>query len=527
MSQEQQPRLLRRIRVPFTIVILASLAIAALWLRPDSRLDSNAPNTLLIVWAALGLLGLWFILFSGAAFRWRAVVLALGVGAVAGGIWLMSAGYLVFDGDMVIHLRAPWVRHADVVAAHRQAQGSGTSAELVLSMDHDWPEFRGKNRDGVVLGPKLSRDWKAQPPRLLWKQPCGEGFGSLAIAGNLLVTMEQRGDFEAVVAYDTETGAERWKYEYPARFWEPLGGLGPRATPTIADGDVFALGAEGHLVCLDARTGKPHWQTNILEGGVNLRWGMSGSPLVVDEKVIVNPGYQGAESPENKAVVAYSRHSGQIVWATPGKRAGYSSPMLANIADHRQIVLFDGGQVAGYEIDNGKRLWSYPWSRTREDINVAQPIIWPDGRVFISSGYGTGCALIQVSRENDTWRVQEVWHRPNKPLRCKISSPVEYQGFLYGLDEGILACIDAKDGTVRWREGRYGHGQLLRYEDRLIILDEKGNLVLVEATPENFNELAKVKAIRSDPRTWNVPAVAHGRIYVRNEHEMACFDLRE
>jgi outer membrane protein assembly factor BamB len=528
MSREiASPGTLRAIRVPLLIVALTAVAITALWLQPGARLDSKAPNTVFLVWAGLALLMLWFVLFSGSAIRWRLVVLALGFASVATGVWLMTAGYLVFDGDMVIHLRAPWVRHNEIVAAHRQAQQALPTSEVDLHGDYNWPEFRGPRRDGVVRGPRLARDWNVKPPRLLWKQPCGEGFGSMAIAGNLLVTLEQRGDSEAVVAYDTETGKERWKHEYPARFWEPLGGLGPRATPTIADGFVYSLGAKGHLVCLEAQTGAHHWTVNILENGVNLQWGMAGSPLIVDNKVIVNPGYQGADSPENKAVVAYDRVTGNQVWATPGKRAGYSSPMLATLADHRQIVLFDGGQVAGYEPASGKLLWSYPWNRTREDINVAQPIVWPDGRVFISSGYGVGCALIQVTAQSGNWEVKELWHRPNKPLRCKISSPVEYNGYLYGLDEGILACIDARDGTLKWRDGRYGHGQLLRYEDLLIILDEKGNLVLVEARPDRYHELGKVKAIRSDPRTWNVPAVANGRIYVRNEHEMACYDLRD
>lgn len=515
-------------RVPLLILAVTLIGIALLWSQPDVPLDSKAPNTLFLSFAGAMLLGVWFIFFSGAAMRWRWLVFGMGIGAIGLGIWLMKAGYLVFDGDMVLHFRTPRTGPDNEGAAASTPGGNATPlGEVTLKGEFDWPEYRGPRRDGVVLGPRLSRDWTAKPPRLLWKHPCGEGFASMAIAGNLLVTIEQRGDFEAVVGYDTQTGRERWKYEYRARFWEPLGGLGPRATPTISGDSVYSLGAEGHLVCLDARTGAHRWTVPILERNPNLTWGTAGSPLVVDDMVIVNPGHQDPGKTENRAVVAYHRETGAVVWTAPGQRAGYSSPMLVNLHDRRQIVLFDGRQVAGYDLEKGDLLWSYPWDRTREDINVAQPIVWPDGRVFISSGYGVGSALIQVSRQSNRWVVTELWRRPNKPLRCKMSSPVEYQGYIYGLDEGILSCIDAKDGAVQWREGRYGHGQLLRYEDLLIILDEKGHLVLVEATPTRFHEMGKVKAIRSDPRTWNVPALADGRIFVRNEHEMACFDLRD
>lgn len=516
-----------RFAIPIVILLITAALLAAMWLRPGVPLGSKAPNTFFLSIAAIGALWLWAVLLSGAKWYIRVPILLAGVAAGLGFVGLAMTGHLVFDGDMVPSMRSPFEGHADAVEAERQQQGPPPSTPVEISdRPTDWPEFRGPKRDGVVVrGPKLSRDWKAKPPKQVWKQLCGEGWSSFAVAGNLVVTIEQRRDNEAIIAYDAATGRERWKHEYKARFFEVLGGVGPRATPTISEGEVFSLGGMGHLVCLDALSGSQKWMVNILEGGSNLMWGMAGSPLVVDGKVIVNPGKQTTTDAE-RGLVAYDRKTGKQVWASPGFKAGYASPMLATFLGEQQIVLLDGEQVAGFHIPTGGRIWTYPWRDTNQDINVAQPLVLDDNRVFISSGYGVGCAMLKIDREGEVWNAKPIYRKENKPLRCKMSGPVEYQGHIYGLDEGILACIDAATGEEKWRDGRYGHGQLLRFEDLLIILDERGNLVLVEATPLAHRELGKVKAIKAE-RTWNVPAMVDGRIFVRNDREMACFDLRE
>lgn len=514
----------RRIGIPALIVLLAVAAIAASWLVPGQALDARNFYTFLIVDFAVVLLSLWFIFLSGTRWYVRAAGVALELIILA-----IIIPNTVFDGDMVPHFKNPFDRQYDDLEKQRGEQARELAAKPIelTATATDWPEFRGRKRDGVVVGPKLARDWKTKPPRQIWKQPCGAGYGSFAISGNLLVTLEQRRDNEAIVGYDTETGRERWKYEYAAKFWEALGGLGPRATPTIADGDVYSLGAVGHLVCVDAKTGAHRWTVNILGETPNLKWGMAGSPLVVDDKVIVNPGYQGDSQGENRAVSAYDRKSGKLVWATASRKAGYSSPMLATIDQVRQVILLDGNQVAGYDVSNGAMLWTYPWDETNQDINVAQPIVWEkQGRVFVSSGYTIGCAMLHVWKSPEGWKIKEEWKNVNKPLRCKMSSPVEYQGFLYGLDEGMLACIEAKSGKLKWKGDRFGHGQMLRCDDLLILLAENGDLVLFDLSPEEQRLVGRVPAIKA-PRTWNTPAMANGRIYVRNDKEMACFDLRD
>ena len=527
MSDKPRRRTFFGFWLPLLVIAGAALGVATKWLVPrETTRDNQNFSTLAIVLLALLGLGLWVLSLSG--WRWFVRVPALLLGVVAGGVTLSS---IVFSGDMAVSFRWPWEKSQHrIVAEHREQQPKADSSKSVsveIGPD-DSPEFRGRNRDGVATGPKLSRDWKKQPPKLLWKQPCGPGWASFAVAGNLAVTIEQRDANEAITAYDVDTGREVWKYEYPARFREPLGGPGPRATPTISGGDVFSLGAKGDLVCLDGAKGTRKWAVNILGERPNAMWAMSGSPLIVDDRVIVNPGRQSDRPEGQGAVAAYDRSTGKKLWETGDTKAGYSSPMLVTISEKKQIVLLDGKQVGGFDAGDGTPLWNYAWDKTNQDINVAQPIVFGDGRVFISSGYAVGCAMLQPRRAaNGRWSVEELWRNENKPLRCKFTSPVEYQGHLYGLDDGRLACIEAKTGKLLpdWKAGNYGHGQLVRWEDLLIILSERGQLVVVEATPAAHRELGKVQAIKAD-RTWNVPALANGRIYVRNDLEMACFDLR-
>ena len=516
--------------LPILDVVVSGLGVAAVWFLPrETTRDNQNFTTLIIVVLALVVLALWMICLSG--WRWYVrvpsfLMLSLLAGTVPVGV---ASSRIIFTGDMAIGVRWPWEKTPDqVVAEHRRAQPKleTTRTTTVEIGPNDWPEFRGRKRDGVATGPALSRDWAKHPPKLLWKQPCGPGWASFAVAGNVAVTIEQRNDNEAVIAYDVDTGAEVWKHEYPARFREPLGGPGPRATPTIVGGEVFSLGAKGDLVCLDGATGKLKWSANILGGRPNLQWGMSGSPLVVDDMVIVNPGRQSDTPTGQGAIAAHDRKTGTKVWETGDTKAGYASPMLTDLFGHRQIILFDGKQVGGFDVLDGTPLWNYPWDKTNQDINVAQPLVFDDGRVFISSGYAVGCAKLQLRNIGGRiWTVNEVWRNENKPLRCKFTNPVEHRGFIYGLDDGRLACIEAESGKLRWKDGNYGHGQLVRWDDLLIILSERGNLVLAEATPDHHRELGRIKAIEAE-RTWNVPALANGRIFVRNDREMACFDLR-
>ena len=269
------------------------------------------------------------------------------------------------------------------------------------------------------------------------------------------------------------------------------------------------------------------WSVDILKDNQNILWGMSGSPLVFDNVVVVNPGAQTAAA-AGRALVAYDRATGEEVWHGGNHRAGYSSPMLATLAGRRQILLFDGEGIGGYDCQTGKELWWHEWE-TMNGINVAQPVVLEGDRVFVSSAYGVGCNVFHIVNSGTVLKAEPVWSAPNKKMQCKFTSPVAYQGFLYGLDEGYLACLDPATGERLWKGRNYGHGQLLLSGDLLVILGERGNLALVKASPQwdgsTQNEVASMPALHG--KTWNCFALVDGIAFVRNDTEMACYDLKE
>jgi outer membrane protein assembly factor BamB len=381
-----------------------------------------------------------------------------------------------------------------------------------------WTDYRGPHRDGHYTQSAILTAWPRQGPPQLWRQQIGGGYASVVIAEGRVFTIEQRREDEVVAAYDFDTGKELWTHSWPAHFRESMGGPGPRATPTWHEGKLYALGAEGELQCLEAATGKLIWKKNILSdnGAGNLQWAMSGAPLIVDDKVIVLPGGRSG-----KSIVAYNKETGAPAWKSLNDQQSYTSPMLVTLAGRRQIVLISATRALAVRVEDGALLWDYPWS-TDFDINAAQPLIVDEDHVFVSSGYGHGAALLQITSQGDSLKAVEVWK--NNTMKNKFNSSVLHEGYVYGLDESILACIDVRTGKRKWKGGRYGFGQLLLAGGHLIVLTEQGEVVLLKATPEGHQEVAKFSALSG--KTWNNPALADGRLIVRNQTEMACYDLR-
>jgi outer membrane protein assembly factor BamB len=304
-----------------------------------------------------------------------------------------------------------------------------------------------------------------------------------------------------------------------------MGGNGPRATPTICDREIYSLGAKGDLVCLDA-SGAKKWAVNIVEdnGAEVVQWGMTSSPLIVGDLVVVNAGID-PKNKKNQAVAAYHRKDGTKAWAAGEHPAGYSSPMLATLDGVEQIVLFDGDGVAGIDKADGRELWRYPW-KTFNDMNIIQPLILPGDRIFISSQLENGGALLQVKKDGSSWSVDKVWS--TKKMASIFSNPVYHEGHIYGLHDmsGRLCCLDAKTGNRLWLgdEDLRG-GQLLLCGSTLIVQSENTKeLIAVAADPSEYRELGRVKVFRGR-RTWNTPSLAGGRLYVRNHEEMVCLDL--
>ena len=381
-----------------------------------------------------------------------------------------------------------------------------------------WTDFRGPRRDGHYRERPIPTDWPSGGLIPMWKQPIGGGYASFVVAAGRAFTIEQRAQQEVVAAYDVETGRELWTSSWEAIFRESLGGDGPRATPTWAEGIVYALGGTGELRALDDTEGRVIWQTNILDdsGARNLDWGMAASPLVVDDTLVVLPG-----GPNGGSVVAYDRHTGARAWSVLDDQQAYSSPMLVTLAGVRQILVFSATRLMGLLPGRGDVLWEYPW-RTDFGINAGQPIVLGEDRVFLSSGYGTGAAVIEVSAIGSRFSVREVWR--NNRMKNQFTSSVIHEGFVYGLDESILACLDAATGELQWKGGRYGYGHVLLASGHLIVLAENGDLALVRATPERHKEIVRFPALSG--KTWNHPAIAGGYLLIRNLAEMAAYDLR-
>jgi outer membrane protein assembly factor BamB len=525
-----KPRRRRRFIFP---AILTLVIVAAFLTLPGGRWLDVDPETLMnvvmiaemVVVVSLVLLLVWFLAFSG--FRWYTRVLGLLLLALCAGGAVAAVRRIEFSGEwkpMAISFRWQQDPETELDAALEPWTNTDSLPPINLTVDpvSDFPRYRGLNADGVVLLRTLDTDWNARSPTPLWKHRCGGGYAGFAVAGNVAVTIEQRHEKEAIVCWDRATGKQRWVYEYPDLFHrnELMGGDGPRATPTIDNGDVFSLGANGRLVCLDGANGKEKWTADILKdnGAENIDWGMSGSPLVVGNLVIVNPGIN-LKNNVGHALAAYDRATGKTVWQSGEHAAAYSSPQLATVAGVDQILLFDAGGLAGHDPKTGKELWRQEWT-TMVNMNIIQPVVIGGDRILIASE-PTGCAMVQVRHDQDRFTAELLWK--NRKIGMKFSNPIAANGFIYGLSYEKLVCLDQETGKLRWKGDEYGAGQLLVVGGVLLVTSESGEVALVAAQPDAFHEFAKMDVLGG--KTWNTPALAGNQLFLRNHKEMTCLEL--
>jgi outer membrane protein assembly factor BamB len=376
----------------------------------------------------------------------------------------------------------------------------------------EWPGFRGPERDGISRGVRIETNWSASPPVELWRRPIGPGWSSFAVAGDRLYTQEQRGADEVVACYDATTGAPVWTHRDATRFFESNGGAGPRGTPTLSNGRVYTFGATGIVNALDAGNGAVVWSRNAAAdtGAEVPTWGFSSSPLVVGDIVIVAASGR---------LVAYDVATGDPRWITRTSGGSYSSPHLITIGGVPQVLMLSGVGATSVTPADGKQLWQHPW---RGDP-IVQPAVAADSDVLIVASGDSGTRRVAVAHGPGGWTAEERW--TSNGLKPYFNDFVVHKGHAFGFDARILACIDLEDGTRKWKGGRYGSGQLILLSDQdlLLVLSEEGELALVNATPDQFTEVARFKAIEG--KTWNHPVLIGNLLVVRNGEEMAAFQL--
>jgi outer membrane protein assembly factor BamB len=405
-------------------------------------------------------------------------------------------------------------------AAARQATRAPAAPPPVASPEPGatsaFPQFLGPTRDGTLDAPRLARDWASRPPRRLWRQPLGQAWSGFAISGGIAVTQEQRGEEERVVAYETRSGRPLWSHADRTRYETVIAGVGPRATPTIEGSRVFTLGATGILNAIDLASGERLWSHDVVEEtGARLPdWGRSCSPLLVDGRVVVIAG-----GSDGRRLVAYDAASGAPAWAAGEGGASYSSPTLVTLAGRRQLVVLNAASVSGHDPATGVVLWEQPFPPGQP--NVAMPLLLDPERLLVSVGYGVGSKAYRVSETGGALRATLEWESPR--LKSKFANLVIHEGFIYGLDDGVLTCLDPARGERRWKSGRHGHGQLLLVAGLLLVQTEEGELVLIEPSPDSCRELARFPVL--DGKTWNPPALAGSLLLVRNDREAAAYEL--
>ncbi len=388
----------------------------------------------------------------------------------------------------------------------------------------DWPRWRGPHGDGIARETGLLKEWPEQGPKQLWKADLSGGFSSVVVADGRLFTQTKEANEEVVVCLDAATGKDLWRYRYPCDYAAyksftgggmPASRTGPRSTPTV-DGDrVYTLGATGTFLCLEAKTGKKVWQQDLLKLAEREcpSHGFCSCPLVVGDRIYLQPG-----GPKGKSIAALDKKDGSVIWQALDDPIGEGTPVWVENGDKAQVIFFTGAGAVGVAPKDGKLLWRYPW-KTQFDLNIATPI-YADGKVFISSNYGTGGAVFRLSDKEEP---ETVWKE--KSMQNHIATSVLYQGNLYGFSENRLRCVDFETGKIKWEKTGLGKGTVVVASDQLIVLGDHGELVLAKASPDQYTEVSRFQVFDSSKLTWTVPVLANGRLFVRHENGLVALDV--
>ncbi len=402
-------------------------------------------------------------------------------------------------------------------AAIAVALCAALSSPIVAAGGADWPQFRGVHRDGTSPETGLAGSWSEAGPKELWRVPIGEGYSAVSAVGDRLYTMyagEVDGEaVEFAAAFDAATGKELWKTKVGAKYDTEFGN-GPRATPTVAGDAVYVLGSFGDLVALAAADGAVRWSLNLSEtfGGKQPGWGYSTSPVVEGDLLILESG-----GPEGKSYAGIATASGEVAWTSGDGSAGYNSALPIPVGDATHLVYVAGGKLRSIDGEGNER-WSMDWPRGETH---AMPLFLPPDRVYASGAEGIGAKLVRFTESADGGAVETVWE--SRFMRNHFSSSVYEDGLIYGFDNATLKAIRAEDGSMAWAKRGLGKGALILADGKLIVLSDRGDLLLIEATGEEYREFGRVQALEG--KCWTAPSLSRGKLYLRNHEEMVAYDL--
>jgi outer membrane protein assembly factor BamB len=475
-----------------------------------------APPWVVTAWA------IWLLFWR------RAPLHAQRIGLIAVLLMTWSFWTLVrFDGlggEQQPHFSFRWSktleeRYVEQLKKSTGAANRNAATSPVVLSPTDWPGFRGPRRDGVARGFSIDTDWPATGPKLAWRHPSGPGWSSFAVVGDRVYTQEQRGEQEIVLCLDARDGSEIWSHADTARFVESVSGAGPRATPTFADGRLYTMGGTGIVNCLDATEGRVIWSRDVRAAADAAKppWGYSSSPLVTNGMVIVYGG-----GPGDKGFVACRADDGQVAWTTPAGPNAFSSAQLLTLGGREQVVLLSGSGVSAVDAASGAKLWDYA-AVSKGTPRTIQPQAVGPSQLLIGSEMDIGTALLDVSGDGSTWTASKRW--ASKALKPSFNDFVVHGGHVYGFDGTVFCCIDLSNGKRVWRDGQYGHGQVVLLEDQslLLIVSEEGDVILRPAKPDGAGELKRFKAVEG--KVWAHPTITRNRLLVRSDQETACFEI--
>ncbi len=507
-----------------------------------------------LAWAVfcLGCMGIYFVRQRGPqldfavtnvmtflllVFMWLTAVVALQTSALPRWLWRsllllpilgVVALFSMFrieriDGELLPQFRSRWAPAAKLPSVAR-AENMAVAIEKLQPRETDFAQFLGPQRNGVIDDFEIDDDWATHPPQVAWKINIGDGWSSFAVQGDVAVTMEQRDEQEWVSAYDVSDGELLWSYAMDSKHSNPMGGAGPRSTPLIHADRVYAASAVSRVVCLDLASGREIWSQELLELAQSsqpdfeklVAWGRSGSPLLWNSQLILPLG----GTLNINSLIAFDAMSGDELWRAGDEQISYSSPTIMRIDGIEQLLIVTESTLRSFDPRDQRELWQVDWpGSSNASANVSQPVQVDEQHLLMTKGYGLGCQLIEVRRQDDVWSPRVLW-KNEASLRTKFTSAVCHDGFAYGLNDGILECVDLSNGKRKWKKGRYKQGQLLLVGSKLLISSEAGQLILVATDPNEFRELASMPVIGDV--TWNTPALSGNRLLIRNSDEAAC-----